>query len=248
MKSFNRARNFTLIELLVVIAIIAILASMLLPALNQARERAKSVNCLGAQKQIGLGIHQYIDTYQGYIPLNAKGYAPYYGWQNLIGPFLGYGARDLSGSMPSNDAIELVGRAGVLMGCPTYLYRQDGERFKFGYGMNIYPRATATNKGYTNRPTNDAQMTTAWMKINQLTLPSKRGCLGDSDENFTSPEDTFSNAFFGFAIKTVSGYPTITLGDATRHNNTMNALFYDGHAANCKTYESWMHFRKPYEL
>ena len=91
-------------------------------------------------------------------------------------------------------------------------------------------------------------MATAWMKINQLTLPSKRGCLGDSDENFISPEDTFSNAFFGFAIKTVSGYPTITLGDATRHNNTMNALFYDGHAANCKTYESWMHFRKPYEL
>jgi prepilin-type N-terminal cleavage/methylation domain-containing protein/prepilin-type processing-associated H-X9-DG protein len=249
MKRLINKRNFTLIELLVVIAIIAILASMLLPALNQARERDKSINCLGAQKQIGLGIQQYVDAYQGFLPLNAKGYAPYYGWQNLIGPFIGYGARDLQDSMPSNDAIDLVGRAGVLMGCPSYLYRQDGERYKFGYGMTLYPRATAAGTGYTNRPTDDAQMTTAWMKINQLTLPSKRGCIGDANENFIFPDDTYSNSFFGFAIKTISGYPTIAQGDAVRHNsNTMNVLFYDGHAANCKTYESWMHFRKPYEL
>ena len=100
MKKRTRNRGFTLIELLVVIAIIGILAALLLPTLQKARERARQTRCMVNLKQIYVTMVEYANDYDGYI-------VPFYSlpltWEDILKPYTkggddkGYYRRTASG-------------------------------------------------------------------------------------------------------------------------------------------------------
>src|SRR5688572_6928490 len=92
-RQISAVTAFTLVELLVVIGIIALLISMLLPALNKAREQAKVVQCASNMRQMALATIMYCDANKGYFPaidlvkVSSGDYN--FWWPGLIKPYLG---------------------------------------------------------------------------------------------------------------------------------------------------------------
>ncbi len=118
----NRHKAFTLIELLVVIAIIALLLSILTPALNKAKLQVRNTICLSNLSQIGLAANLYADDNESYIPRGAGGGAPLWFVQFL--PYLGH-QRD-----------ETDYRGVKIYRCPSFP--------KSGEGMNNIPNNRQT--------------------------------------------------------------------------------------------------------
>ena len=108
-----KKNGFTLIELLVVISIICYLASLLTPAFGRAREAARTAQCVNNLRQIGLGIHMYIDEHDFQLPpvLFKDGTA----WYNALEPYI------------DDDQV---------FACPNYRYHDYDKHSYFSYGYN----------------------------------------------------------------------------------------------------------------
>lgn len=131
--------GFTLVELLVVIGIIALLISLLLPALSKARKSANTTACLSNQRQLVTAMHMYAGTYKGRLPsyghfINAAyGEDPTASWWLLVAPFLSPKSTNLPGI--------------TYMRCPA---EKDNRRFGT-YGLN-YGKADLAPFTYSSAP------------------------------------------------------------------------------------------------
>ncbi len=119
-KNFPRRKIFTLIELLVVIAIIAILASLLLPALSKARAMVKASACINNLKQVGTGLAMYIEDFDSRFPVfNPAGNWP----SNTLRNFFRSGAYQGLGMLYKEG---YVGTNKQIFSCPGHNYHGNG--------------------------------------------------------------------------------------------------------------------------
>lgn len=138
--------KFTLIELLVVIAIIAILASILLPALSKAREQGRRIACASTENQLGKAFSFYVSDYDGYLPAYRDYGSPEKSWHKGT-PERGFLAEYLG----LNDIYASIGFIGINGGemrrskfaCPSHEAPPSGvTHYSYGYSSSIYNRSS----------------------------------------------------------------------------------------------------------
>ena len=206
----QKRRYFTLVELLVVIAIIAILASMLLPALSKAREKARTISCLNKEKEMSLTAFLYLGDNEDYLPaarINGSADDPMNWYIRLYEyePSLFF-KQGWKLNLPSNPLCpgEMASRNLEKIPYPfhptvTITLDLNGYRYWGGYGFNQYcGYGVKTDSFYLPMG-----------KIHSFKTLSSKWMIGES----------------------WIGVCTVNWPNAYRHNNAMNVAYMDGHAS-----------------
>lgn len=196
---------FSLIELLVVISIIAILSSLLLPALKQAKGKSSELACKNNLKQFGLANQMYINDNDGTIPFSTTDKKL---WDYQLMPYLNYTQDVQQAKLINSYSVFHCPSATIKATTTTPLYMCKG------YAYNLYMAATTSTYRIAskfNKPGNTLTMLDA----------SKAG-------NYPQEGYTFSN--FG-NTPNFTDYLNCSAYTALRHSQKVNVLFLDGHAA-----------------
>ncbi len=215
-------RGFTLIELLVVIAILAILASMLLPALAKAKARGKAVQCISNLKQVGIAMTLYSDEYNGYIP-RGNGYP----WFLVYMPYMPEGGTD-------RDFRQIR-----IYRCAAYPDTNPRRRQIITYVINAWKFSGPTDRVGSEQ--------VGPSRITEFQAPSETIHLTDNENGSWRPIITgyqdaitdLNDVWSPSHLPHNENIPTRPLNPerrvaANRHSGGVNAVYMDGHAGHLK--------------